>query len=84
MGGLIKRKEKIVTGIVAPGSYIHIGIQKQLEKIKDVLLQRSTNDILLDICIDGLPLFKSSAIGLWPILEKVADINLTFFLLEHT
>ncbi|XP_046808486.1 uncharacterized protein LOC124420169 isoform X1 [Lucilia cuprina] len=73
VGGLIKREDKCVVRTVAPGNYIHIGLEKQLQKITKLLLQHSTDELLLDIGIDGIPLFKSSAIGLWPIFSKIVD-----------
>ncbi|KAI8124860.1 hypothetical protein CVS40_4869 [Lucilia cuprina] len=73
VGGLIKREDECVVRTVAPGKYIHIGLEIQLQKIKKLLLQHSTDELLLDIGIDGIPLFKSSAIGLWPILAKIED-----------
>lgn len=71
VGGLIGQKEKCVIRTVAPGEYVHIGLERQLEKAKDLLQQHSILE--LDIGIDGLPLFKSSAIGLWPILGKIVN-----------
>lgn len=65
--GLIQQNDKCVMRTVAPGNYMHIGLLRQLQKAKEVLLQHE--EVLeLDIGIDGLPLYKSSAVGLWPIL----------------
>lgn len=48
VGGLIGQKEKCVIRTVAPGEYVHIGLERQLEKAKDLLQQHSILE--LDIC----------------------------------
>lgn len=65
--------DPIVTRTVNPGLYFHFGLKKQVLKLGDML--SDIEIIEVDIGIDGLPLFKSSLIGLWPILGKI--INLT-------
>lgn len=71
VGGLVKRNSKCTVRTVAPGEYIHIEIENPLLKLKYTLVQLSTNTILLDIGIDGILLYKSSSIGLWPILGTI-------------
>lgn len=41
----------------------------------------SLNEIIIDVGIDGLPLFKSSKVCLWPILGKIANTNITPFII---
>lgn len=84
VGGLLKRKQKRRPRTVAPGKYIHLGIENHLKKAEEVLLQYSGNEIVLDIGIDGLPLYKSSAVGLWPILARIVDEPLVDIFLVGT
>lgn len=65
--------EKIVIRTVSPGEYWHFSIKKQLEKISSVLVKY--DEIILDIGIDGLPLYKSSPQSLWPILGRLTNIK---------
>jgi hypothetical protein len=53
------------------GDYIYFGLAKSVsKKLADVSydLQQSKNEIELHVNIDGLPLFKSSPLSVWPIL----------------
>ncbi|XP_054090082.1 uncharacterized protein LOC128922693 [Zeugodacus cucurbitae] len=54
---------------VAPGNYLHIGLEKQLRSIAITL--SDVDKFEIDIGIDGLPLYKSSNVSLWPILAKL-------------
>lgn len=66
---------------VAPGQYVHIGLLVQLKKIEH-LFDSSITEIYIDIGVDGLPLFKSSGTGVWPILCKiVGKDNIDAFLI---
>lgn len=55
------------------GFYLHIGIKHQINKL---LTSSYCNDnkLIIDMNIDGIPLFKSSNSQLWPILIKVTNI----------
>lgn len=76
---LIKNPDKIVLRTVAPGQYWHYGIKNQMRKINDLIYEH--DKVILDVNIDGLPLFKSSNLSLWPILAKVVNIsNIKVFL----
>jgi hypothetical protein len=57
---------------VSPGEYLHIGIKKTLT-IKDYPFLATDTEIIIDICIDGVPLVKSSRLCLWPILGAFVD-----------
>lgn len=72
---LLDHPEKCVVRTVSPGQYIHIGVKIQLEKLANEILQENPTAVNLDIGIDGLPLFKSSQVALWPILGRVANIR---------
>lgn len=70
---LIPNKEKTVVKRISPGYYTHLGIRNQLRNVDYLLLEY--NEIIIDINIDGIPLFKSSRIQLWPILIKIINIK---------
>lgn len=70
VGGLMKYKRNSCIRTVSPGEYIHIGLRNQLMKANNILFQHLDSKIMIDIGIDGLPLYKSSNVGLWPILGK--------------
>jgi len=63
---------KAVIRTVRPCHYTHIGIRNYLEFIKNKLPDNS--EIILDVNVDGLPLFKSSNTSLWPILGHFPNI----------
>ncbi|KAI8117098.1 hypothetical protein CVS40_10964 [Lucilia cuprina] len=48
--------------------------ERNLLKIVDVIKKLHIKEIVLDIGIDGLPLFKSSSVGLWPILARIVNM----------
>lgn len=58
---------------VAGGSYIHIGMPRNLKRIADVI--KLPDDIIIDVNVDGLPLFKSSKVQLWPILIRLTNVE---------
>lgn len=62
---LLGRQNIALTKHVSPGVYCHFGIEKQILKIGTLL--QSYDEIVIDINIDGIPLFKSSSVQLWPI-----------------
>lgn len=63
--------EKPVIRNVSPGLYCHLGIRNQIQKICCVF--NSLDKIVMDVNIDGLPLFKSSRVQLWPILIRIVN-----------
>lgn len=71
---LVGGQQTVVIRTVAPGSYFHIGLEKNLCKIIDYVKAEKIDEIILDIGIDGLPIFKSSEIGLWPILGRIVNL----------
>jgi hypothetical protein len=50
--------------------YIYLGMS---EKLKDFAEKHRSNNLVISLNIDGLPLFKSTKSSLWPILCKVKD-----------
>lgn len=79
--GLLKEKNlKTIIRTVSPGSYYHLGLKKPLQKLSQSLLN-DYETISVDVGIDGLPLYKSSSVSLWPILCKIINIpNIDVFL----
>ncbi|XP_073819948.1 uncharacterized protein [Musca autumnalis] len=66
-------KQPTLIRTVNPGQYYHFGLKKQISKLGNIL--ENTDSIVLDVGIDGLPLFKSSSVSLWPILGKIVNLN---------
>lgn len=62
---------------VAGGSYYHFGIRNsvvaELASL-DFDLRDLTDSLTLRINIDGLPLFRSTTLSLWPILARIKEI----------
>lgn len=54
------------------GEYIHFSILTHLRTITTTLNNNVSNTFGLQINVDGLPLYKSSALQLWPIFGKVS------------
>lgn len=64
---------KPVVENISGGSYIHIGMPLNLKKIADVI--KLPENILIDVNIDGLPIFKSSKTQMWPILIRINNVD---------
>lgn len=62
----IKKPEKGSIRIVFPGIYMHIGIQNNLIHLDEKYFK--SESVVIDVNIDGLPLYKSSTVSVWPIL----------------
>jgi hypothetical protein len=68
---LLKTTRAISVNKVAGGMYSHIGILHNLQKLYETLPMDSCFEaavLHIQINIDGLPIFKSSNLQLWPIL----------------
>jgi hypothetical protein len=64
--------------LVEPGYYYHFGIRKGLEHIIPNLTL-TTQNLFLELNIDGMPLFKSTVSGFWPILASLHGFSNTVF-----
>lgn len=73
---LLGRQKRALTKYVSPGIYCHFGIQKQIRKVESFL--KNYEQIVIDVNIDGIPLFKSSLVQLWPILFKIVNTKEKF------
>lgn len=65
------RKTDIQT--IDNGSYIHIGIKRCIEQFLQKKQTPISNEILIDLNIDGVPVAIKSIFSLWPILVSIAD-----------
>ncbi|XP_075145966.1 uncharacterized protein LOC142222023 isoform X1 [Haematobia irritans] len=72
--GLLGQKEKCNDRTVSPGKYVHIGLKRQIIKFAHSI-PSSICELVLDIGIDGLSLFKSCPLEVWPILGHVKNIK---------
>lgn len=61
------KKSKPCIKDLSPGHYLHIGIENNLKNFNFDSLKHM-DEILIDVSIDGLPLYKSSQASIWPIL----------------
>ncbi|XP_034546374.1 uncharacterized protein LOC117817727 [Notolabrus celidotus] len=59
---------------IGDGCYHHFGISNALTTLLSQQSQPSVESLTLRVNIDGLPLFRSSKMELWPILAKVKEI----------
>lgn len=70
---VLGKREQIIVKNVFPGVYCHIGVETQLTKLAEVL--KKYDEIIVDMNIDGIPLFQSSRMQLWPILLKIVNVE---------
>ncbi|XP_065665703.1 uncharacterized protein LOC136087125 [Hydra vulgaris] len=73
---LLKTDRNIITASVAGGEYFYIGLKRWLS----LLLNNSSTSsdftqITIHINIDGISLFNSSNISLWPILGSIVELE---------
>jgi hypothetical protein len=88
---VMKTPRSCAVRTVGSGTYFHFAIWPTLSRLKPLLnfftsnfnaCSRKVTNILLQINIDGLPIFKSSSVQFWPILGKVSQpINSEPFLI---
>ena len=89
---LLKTKTKYNIKYINGGQYYHFGVLKgALQKLACIECVSTFNPhILVQVNIDGLPLFKSSNVQFWPILGRIEseDIkmseSLVFFVVKKT
>lgn len=63
---------KMIPKPMLPGEYIHFGIQNHFLN-NNLMFLRNNDEISIDIGIDGLKVFNSSSLCLWPILGAIVD-----------
>lgn len=62
---------------LAGGSYYHFGLKNAIVASLELLdfdISELTKNLTIRINIDGLPLFRSNNVSLWPILGKIKEI----------
>lgn len=62
---------------MAPGEYFHCGLEKALMMHGQYLSPNANAELLIDIFVDGMPLYKSSSKSLWPILGAFSEFKNT-------
>lgn len=74
---LLQTPRSIYTIKKCGGDYLYLGLESGLLKIISQNLDhfKRNEDIMLSINVDGVPLFKSSGIQLWPILCSVRQFE---------
>jgi hypothetical protein len=74
-----KKSGKVIVKNIASGEYIYVGIK---EGLRSCYASSTTacDTIKYQANIDGIPLFKSSGIQLWPVLGKLIDSSLIFII----
>jgi hypothetical protein len=81
---LLKTRRSVIIDSRASGSFYHFGLLTNLlsvlDKMRCFLPDGSTINIQLNI--DGLPLFKSSSLQFWPILEILKGFNIEPFVIS--
>lgn len=74
---LLQTSRNVVTPVVAGGEYYYFGIEYWLQILlsgsSSQALQNLTDHLHLHINVDGIPLFNSVNVALWPILGIVAE-----------
>ena len=70
---LLKTPSNFPVKSIGGGEYCHIGFEKGLSYL--INSQVSTNHLKLQFNVDGIPLFKSSSLSLWPVLCLIHNIG---------
>ena len=66
---MLETKNKNDIAVVADKTYVYFGIKNNIERILN-LHEYQSQDIRLNVNIDGLPIWKSSSYQIWPILVQ--------------
>ena len=66
---MLETKNKNDIAVVADKTYVYFGIKNNIEKILN-LHEYQSQDIRLNVNIDGLPIWKSISYQMWPILVQ--------------
>jgi hypothetical protein len=71
----LKKPSNYAIKLIEGGEYCHIGIERGLQYVIGNSSLPAGN-LKLQINVDGIPLFKSSSLSLWPILCLVTNIDI--------
>ncbi len=75
---LLKTPEETQIKQISGGNYYHLGVEKGILaslRRNDNLTDSTVSKLSLNINVDGLPLFRSSNVQLWPILGNIATLS---------
>ena len=79
---LLKTLSSVLQKVVTGGVYHHVGVENAIRRLlKTENLPADCLNLRLNINIDGLPVFCSSNVQLWPILGSIIEVSLMMFLL---
>lgn len=73
-----KNTDVIRTYLPSGGAIAYLSIYNNLKyclKEKLITFKNKVNDISIQVGIDGIPLFKSSPVNLWPILFTIKNVS---------
>ncbi|XP_031333822.1 uncharacterized protein LOC116163832 [Photinus pyralis] len=78
---LLNTPSSYATKQLDSGEMVYLGISPNLQRILSPLISTSPNliNIKLAFNVDGLPLFKSSNVNIWPILCQIKSITVEPF-----
>ena len=76
---VLNTNRNIHTKTVAGGEYYYIGLNYWLSFLLKNNISSDITQLTLHINIDGIPLFNSSTVSLWPILGSVIELNDSVF-----
>lgn len=65
---------------VAGGEYIHFGILNGLKRFVADILASGVSVVSYQVNVDGLPLFRSSSMQLWPIFGRIISVKSPFLI----
>lgn len=70
---LLKTPIRFVTKPLENGDYCHFGLIKALNEFLEFCPKFSESELKIAFNVDGLPLFHSSSVQLWPILGLIKN-----------
>jgi hypothetical protein len=70
----------VETKTIGSGKYMHFGLLKAILHHKEHVMKHENSDIKYQVNIDGLPVYKSSSIQLWPIIARIINSNCMFII----
>ena len=68
---LLQTPRSIATLEKCSGQYIYLGIKNGMERCLQRCKYINVDTIILKVNIDGLPIFKSTGLDIWPILGMI-------------
>lgn len=75
---LLKTTRSTITYDVAPGKYIHFGIEREI--ISYIETSSNVSKIAIQIACDGVPIYASKKSALWPVLGRIMPTKHVFII----